>query len=179
MIEYRFRIPNAAVFTLYSYSIALEYRFRAPTAASLTCDHDTAFCFPSPVTLSLVSTNMEMEYDIQYALAALWFLWSVIFGYLACSIGTIGTLVLCDSGCYRWSVVSTSNWWASNQIHELSISSSPPIESTNYRSIYVSCKWELWLWWVGDSRIQHLRTTALPLRFNFQDMMPLFTPFQK
>jgi hypothetical protein len=35
MIEYRFRVPSAAVFTLYSYSRALEYRFRVPTAGSL------------------------------------------------------------------------------------------------------------------------------------------------
>jgi hypothetical protein len=35
MIEYRFRVPSAAVFTLYSYSKALEYRFRVPTAGSL------------------------------------------------------------------------------------------------------------------------------------------------
>jgi hypothetical protein len=35
MIEYRFRVPNAAVFTLYSYSKTLEYRFRVPTAGSL------------------------------------------------------------------------------------------------------------------------------------------------
>jgi hypothetical protein len=35
-IEYRFRVPTAAVFTLYSYSKALEYRFRVPTAASLS-----------------------------------------------------------------------------------------------------------------------------------------------
>jgi hypothetical protein len=35
MIEYRFRVPSAAVFTLYSYSKALEYRFRVPTANSL------------------------------------------------------------------------------------------------------------------------------------------------
>jgi hypothetical protein len=34
-IEYRFRVPSAAVFTLYSYSKALEYRFRVPTADSL------------------------------------------------------------------------------------------------------------------------------------------------
>jgi hypothetical protein len=46
MIEYRFKIPSASVFTLYSYSKALEYRtlyldfkaleyrFRVPTAAS-------------------------------------------------------------------------------------------------------------------------------------------------
>jgi hypothetical protein len=36
MIEYRFRVPSAAVFTLYSYSKALEYPFRVPTAGSLT-----------------------------------------------------------------------------------------------------------------------------------------------
>jgi hypothetical protein len=37
-IEYRFRVPSAAVFTLYSYSKALEYRFRVPSAGSLsTC----------------------------------------------------------------------------------------------------------------------------------------------
>jgi hypothetical protein len=30
MIEYRFRIPNAAVFTLYSYSKALEYPLEYP-----------------------------------------------------------------------------------------------------------------------------------------------------
>jgi hypothetical protein len=36
MIEYRFRVLSAAVFTLYSYSKALEYRFRVPTAGSLT-----------------------------------------------------------------------------------------------------------------------------------------------
>jgi hypothetical protein len=35
MIEYRFRVPSAAVFTLYSYSKDLEYRFRVPTAGSL------------------------------------------------------------------------------------------------------------------------------------------------
>jgi hypothetical protein len=35
MIEYRFRVPNATIFTLYSYSKALEYRFRVPTAGSL------------------------------------------------------------------------------------------------------------------------------------------------
>jgi hypothetical protein len=37
-IEYRFRVPSAAVFTLYSHSKALEYRFRVPTAGRLmTC----------------------------------------------------------------------------------------------------------------------------------------------
>jgi hypothetical protein len=35
MIEYRFRVPSAAVFTLHSYSKALEYPFRVPTAGSL------------------------------------------------------------------------------------------------------------------------------------------------
>jgi hypothetical protein len=37
MIEYRFRVSSAAVFTLYSYSKDLEYRFRIPTAGSLNC----------------------------------------------------------------------------------------------------------------------------------------------
>jgi hypothetical protein len=36
MIEYRFRVHNAAVFTLYSYSKALEYHFGVPTAGSLS-----------------------------------------------------------------------------------------------------------------------------------------------
>jgi S-ribosylhomocysteine lyase LuxS involved in autoinducer biosynthesis len=35
MIEYHFRVPNTAVFTLYSYSKALEYRFKVPSAGSL------------------------------------------------------------------------------------------------------------------------------------------------
>jgi hypothetical protein len=33
MIEYRFRVPSAAVFTLYSYSKALGYEYRVKTAA--------------------------------------------------------------------------------------------------------------------------------------------------
>jgi hypothetical protein len=37
MIEYRFRVPNAAVFTLYSYSKTLEYRLEYATADSLIC----------------------------------------------------------------------------------------------------------------------------------------------
>jgi hypothetical protein len=36
IIEYRFRVPSATVFTLYSYFKALEYRFRVPTAGSLS-----------------------------------------------------------------------------------------------------------------------------------------------
>jgi hypothetical protein len=36
MIEYRFRVPSAVVFTLYLYSKALEYHFRVPTADSLS-----------------------------------------------------------------------------------------------------------------------------------------------
>jgi hypothetical protein len=35
MIEYRFRVPSAAVFTLYLYSKALEYLLEYPTAGSL------------------------------------------------------------------------------------------------------------------------------------------------
>jgi hypothetical protein len=38
MIEYRFRVPIAAVFTLYSYSKALEYPLEYPTASSLISD---------------------------------------------------------------------------------------------------------------------------------------------
>jgi hypothetical protein len=34
-IEYRFRVPSAAVFTLYSYSKALEYPLKYPTTSSL------------------------------------------------------------------------------------------------------------------------------------------------
>jgi hypothetical protein len=34
-IQYRFRVPSAADFTLYSYSKALEYHFKVPTARSL------------------------------------------------------------------------------------------------------------------------------------------------
>jgi hypothetical protein len=39
MIEYRFRVPSATVFTLYSYSKALEYRFKVPTMGSPTKQH--------------------------------------------------------------------------------------------------------------------------------------------
>jgi hypothetical protein len=35
MIEYRFRVSSAAVFTLYSYCKALKYALEYPTAASL------------------------------------------------------------------------------------------------------------------------------------------------
>jgi hypothetical protein len=38
-IEYRFRVPSAAIFTLYSYSKVLEYRFRVSTAGSLSTQH--------------------------------------------------------------------------------------------------------------------------------------------
>jgi hypothetical protein len=37
-IEYYFRVPSAAVFTLHSYSKVLEYLFRVPTAGSLRVD---------------------------------------------------------------------------------------------------------------------------------------------
>jgi hypothetical protein len=65
MIEYRFRVPSAAVFTLYSYSKALEYPLEYLTAGSLirdVCDvcspnvNDTIKTFgldgqtPSPLT---------------------------------------------------------------------------------------------------------------------------------
>jgi hypothetical protein len=42
-IEYRFRVPSAAVFTLYSYSKALEYRFRVPTAGSLGTNENALY----------------------------------------------------------------------------------------------------------------------------------------
>jgi hypothetical protein len=35
MIEYRFRVPSVAIFTLYSYSKALEYPLEYLTAGSL------------------------------------------------------------------------------------------------------------------------------------------------
>jgi hypothetical protein len=35
MIEYRFRVSSATVFTLYSYFKALEYRFRVSTGIVL------------------------------------------------------------------------------------------------------------------------------------------------
>jgi hypothetical protein len=35
MIEYRFRVPSTAVFTLYSYSKTLEYHLEYTTAGSL------------------------------------------------------------------------------------------------------------------------------------------------
>jgi hypothetical protein len=35
MIEYRFKVHSAAVFTLYLYSKALEYLFRVPTEGSV------------------------------------------------------------------------------------------------------------------------------------------------
>jgi hypothetical protein len=57
MIEYRFRVPSAAVFTLYSYSKALEYRFRVPTAGSLT------------FKASFSSTNREEKHCIRIPVA--------------------------------------------------------------------------------------------------------------
>jgi hypothetical protein len=49
MIEYHFRIPSAAVFTLYSYSKALEYRFRVPITGSYYRPNSTVHstCFSS------------------------------------------------------------------------------------------------------------------------------------
>jgi hypothetical protein len=41
MIEYRFRVPSAAVFTLYSYSKSLEYYFRVSTCI-LSSSSDSA-----------------------------------------------------------------------------------------------------------------------------------------
>jgi hypothetical protein len=50
-IEYRFRVPSATVFTLYSYCKDLEYRFRLATAGSLTG-------FPSALASALATKEM-------------------------------------------------------------------------------------------------------------------------
>jgi hypothetical protein len=54
-IEYRFRVPSATVFTLYSYSKALEYRFRVPTAGSLRA------CLNTGLKLRGVMTDVIRE----------------------------------------------------------------------------------------------------------------------
>jgi hypothetical protein len=54
MIEYRFRVPSAAVVTLYSYSKTLEYRFRVPTAGSL-----------SAAVFTLYSYSKALEYPFR------------------------------------------------------------------------------------------------------------------
>jgi hypothetical protein len=63
IIEYRFRVPSAAVFTLYSYSKALEYRFRVPSAGSLiasaTLAHDATFYLWAPKRQQKVSDRMQ------------------------------------------------------------------------------------------------------------------------
>jgi hypothetical protein len=46
MIEYRFRVPSVAVFTLYSYYKALEYRFRVPTMAGLRVSTHCSWLLP-------------------------------------------------------------------------------------------------------------------------------------
>jgi hypothetical protein len=43
MIEYRFRVPSATVFTLYSYSKILEHRLEYATAGSLIVSHSRTF----------------------------------------------------------------------------------------------------------------------------------------
>jgi hypothetical protein len=55
MIEYRFKVSSAAVFTLYSYSKALEYRFRVPTAGSLR--------LAAVVTLNRYSRALSMNIE--------------------------------------------------------------------------------------------------------------------
>jgi hypothetical protein len=60
MIEYRFRVPSAAVFTLYSYSKALKYPLEYPTAGSLTS------LYVSPCFLSLlgfISSLPQLAWD--------------------------------------------------------------------------------------------------------------------
>jgi hypothetical protein len=80
-IEYRFRVPSAAVFTLYSYSKALEYHFRVPTAGSLrikiaapgyamefgTNIHPLGIRLPAVVTLKQYSKALEYEYRVKNA----------------------------------------------------------------------------------------------------------------
>jgi hypothetical protein len=59
MIEYRFRVPSAAVFTLYSYSKILEYHFRVPTAGSLTSARPFVRWGPGFIGLGLVSSEVR------------------------------------------------------------------------------------------------------------------------
>jgi hypothetical protein len=49
-IKYRFRVPSASVFTLYSYSKALEYRFRA-TAVVLSFHVHATVLSVCPISL--------------------------------------------------------------------------------------------------------------------------------
>jgi hypothetical protein len=59
-IEYRFRVPSAAVFTLYSYSKALKYRFRVPTAGSLRLLFHYVGDSGDGVDGSIGNTNIKM-----------------------------------------------------------------------------------------------------------------------
>jgi hypothetical protein len=73
-IEYRFRVPSAAVFTLYSYSKALEYRFRVPTAASLTRNDLINFNLKSICRLApiLAQLLVKREKTVLYKHVASW-----------------------------------------------------------------------------------------------------------
>lgn len=141
-----------------------------------TCDGEW-YCFLLSVAgLSLVSTNTT--YDILYYSTT-----------VQVCIGGLVILVKCQfryrrssscviQGCCRWSVFDTSNWWASSFQSPLEGGERSRVVST-----YVSCKWELWLWWVGDGRIQAFSISVQPRTSLFclwgQNMMALFTPLQK
>jgi hypothetical protein len=57
MIEYRFRVPSVAVFTLYSYSKALEYLFRVPTVGSLSYEHPTVAVTVPPLCVCPIAVR--------------------------------------------------------------------------------------------------------------------------
>jgi hypothetical protein len=64
MIEYRFRVPSIAIFTLYSYSKPLEYPLEYPTAGSLSADSQTSCQWFHPHSrsnaITLHSQNAEI-----------------------------------------------------------------------------------------------------------------------
>jgi hypothetical protein len=68
-IEYYFRVPSTAVFTLYSYSKALEYRFRVPTAGILRSPGGTALVNAKVRSPVRVSTVRHVEHVKQAAKA--------------------------------------------------------------------------------------------------------------
>jgi hypothetical protein len=73
-IEYRFRVPSAAVFTLYSYSKVLEYRFRVPTAGSLKILSDGTFdrADSIPARAYIRATLVRVGLDIETNSGSLW-----------------------------------------------------------------------------------------------------------
>jgi hypothetical protein len=66
MIEYRFRVPSAAVFTLCSYSKTLKYRFRVPTAGSLKLGRSGRETTRSGYSKGY-SKDLEYEYTLKTA----------------------------------------------------------------------------------------------------------------